>query len=183
DASTAQNSYPNNYNLVERVTAGYFMKTINVGRLRVQTGLRFEATSESVQGNKVFFDSDGNLCTAPDPVDPGCPANFTNAVVPVHQDSSYLDALPSVQLRFRLPHDGAIRASYGRGISRPNYSDLPPSFNAQGNSANQIDIGNPNLKPSRANNYDLLYEQYLKPLGLLQAGFFYKQLSHPIYES
>jgi TonB-dependent receptor len=183
DASTAQNSYPNNYNLVERITAGYFMNTINVGQLRVQTGLRFEATSGSVQGNKVFFDSDGNLCTAPDPVDPGCPTDFTNAVVPVHQGSSYLDALPSVQLRFRLPHDAAIRASYGRGISRPNYSDLPPSFNAQGNSANQIDIGNPNLKPSRANNYDLLYEQYLKPLGLLQAGFFYKQLSHPIYEN
>ena len=29
----------------------------------------------------------------------------------------------------------------------------------------------------------MLYEQYLKPLGLLQAGFFYKQLSDPIFES
>src|SRR6266576_6531736 len=55
-------------------------------------------------------------------------------------------------------------------------------FRPQGNN-NEVDIGNPNLKPSRANNYDLLYEQYLNPLGLLQGGFFFKQLSNPIFES
>ena len=182
-AATAQNSYPNNYDLVERVSAGYLMNTIDLGRVRLQTGLRFEGTKESVLGNQVFFDANGNLCTAPDPTDPGCPTNFTSAIAPVRRDYSYLDPLPSVQLRFRMPHDGAIRASYGRGISRPNYGDLPPFVNTQGNRANEIDIGNPNLKPSRANNYDLLYEQNLKPFGLLQAGFFYKQLTHPIYES
>jgi TonB-dependent receptor len=42
-------------------------------------------------------------------------------------------------------------------------------------------VGNPNLKPEHANDYDLLFEQYLKPFGLVQAGFFYKQLSDPIY--
>jgi TonB-dependent receptor len=41
--------------------------------------------------------------------------------------------------------------------------------------------GNPNLKPEHANSYDLLYERYLKPFGEIQAGFFYKQLSSPIY--
>ena len=59
---------------------------------------------------------------------------------------------------------------------------MPPTFSAQGNN-NEVDIGNPDLKPSRANNYDLLYEKYLKPLGMLQGGFFFKQLSNPIYES
>jgi TonB-dependent receptor len=37
------------------------------------------------------------------------------------------------------------------------------------------------LNPTRANNYDLLYEKFLNPLGLIQAGVFYKQLSNPIY--
>jgi len=179
-ASSAQNSYPNNYDLVERISAGYVMNTLDFGRVRLQTGLRFEGTNENVLGYQVLFDADGNLCTGP--TDPGCPPNFTSAVVPVRRSPSYLDALPSVQLRFRLPHDAAIRASYGRGISRPNYGDLPPTFSAQGNN-NEVDIGNPDLKPSRANNYDLLYEKYLKPLGLLQGGFFFKQLSNPIYES
>src|SRR4029077_13451537 len=100
---------------------------------------------------------------------------------PITKNSSYLDPLPSVQVRYGLPHDAAIRLAYGRGIARPNFSDLPPIFNHNGPNQ-EIDIGNPNLKPTHANNYDVLYEQYLKPLGLLQAGFFYKQLSDPIYE-
>ncbi len=179
-ASSAQNSFPNNYDLVERISAGYFMNTLDFGRFRLQTGLRFEGTNEDVLGYQVLFDADGNLCTGA--ADPGCPSDFTNAVVPIRHTSSYLDPLPSAQLRFRLPHDAAIRAAYGRGISRPNYGDLPPTFSSQGNN-NEVDIGNPNLKPSRANNYDLLYEQYLKPLGLLQGGFFFKQLSNPIFES
>ncbi|HST13078.1 MAG TPA: TonB-dependent receptor [Terriglobales bacterium] len=179
-ASSAQNSFPNNYDLVERIAAGYFMNTIEFGRVRLQTGLRFEGTKEDVLGYQVLFDSGGNLCE-PGDTDPVC-GGVTNPVMPIRRTSSYLDALPCVQLRFRLPHDAAIRASYGRGISRPNYSDLPPTFSYQGNN-NEVDVGNPNLKPSRANNYDLLYEQYLKPLGLLQGGFFFKQLSNPIYES
>ena len=184
-ASTAQNSFPNNYNLTERISAGYLMNTLDFGRVRLQTGLRFEGTGERVRGNTVLFDLNGNLCGPANPnnlSDPICQGT-ANPVVQVQRNSSYLDALPSVQLRFRLPHDSAIRAVYGRGIARPNFGDLPPTFNAQGNKANQINIGNPNLKPTRANNFDILFEEFLKPLGLIQAGFFYKQLSDPIYES
>jgi len=182
-SSTAQNSFPNNYDLLERVSAGYLMNTTDFGRLRLQAGIRFEGTNESVLGNKVLFDGDGNLCGTPpaDPTDPNC-LGVTNAIQPVSVKSSYVDPLPSVQVRYQLPHDAAIRAAYGRGVARPNYNDLPPFFNAQLNSANQIDVGNPNLKPTYANNFDLLYEQFLKPVGLLQAGFFYKQISDPIYE-
>jgi len=46
-----------------------------------------------------------------------------------------------------------------------------------------VGLGNPDLKPTHSNNFDLLFEQYLKPFGLLQAGFFFKQISDPIYES
>jgi TonB-dependent receptor len=94
--------------------------------------------------------------------------------------------LPSVQLRFGLGPDSAIRVSYGRGIARPNFSDLPPTFGITDVPKNvpgqEISFGNPNLKPTHSNNYDLLFEQYLKPLGLIQAGFFFKDISDPIYE-
>ena len=40
-------------------------------------------------------------------------------------------------------------------------------------------IGNPTLRPEHANNYDLLYEKFLQPLGMFQAGFFFKQLTAP----
>jgi TonB-dependent receptor len=46
-----------------------------------------------------------------------------------------------------------------------------------------VSLGNPNLKAEHANNYDVLFEQYLKPLGLIQAGYFYKQLTDPIIDT
>jgi TonB-dependent receptor len=46
-----------------------------------------------------------------------------------------------------------------------------------------VTIGNPSLRPEHANNYDLLYEDYLHPLGLVQAGFFFKQLTAPQVET
>jgi TonB-dependent receptor len=176
--ATIQNSFPNNFDLIERVSAGYAMNTRQFGRVRLQTGVRFENTNENLLGYQVFFDSNGAICT-PNSPDPGC-VGVTNGISPLTRNPSYLDVLPSVQLRFGLGPDSAIRVAYGRGISRPNFSDLPPTFSVD--IANQrSSIGNPDLKPTHANNYDVLFEQYLKPLGVIQGGFFYKQLSDPIY--
>lgn len=163
--ATAQNTFPNNFDLIERVAAGYLMNTLQFGGFRVQTGVRFENTNEDLVGNQVIFDAVTGL---PD------------SIVEVPKNSSYLDVLPSVQVRYELTHDSAIRVAYGRGIARPDYGDLPPTFSVD-LSKQKVSVGNPNLRPTHANNYDLLFEQYLKPLGLLQAGFFYKQLSDPIY--
>jgi TonB-dependent receptor len=163
---TQQNTIPNNYDLNERVSAGYLMNTIDLGKFRIQAGLRLEGTSESLQGYNLTFDPDSGALTS---------------ISTLQRNPSYIDPLPSVQVRYQLPHDAAIRAAYGRAIARPNFADLPPFFNHNG-PAGEVDIGNPDLKPTHANNYDLLYEQYLKPLGMLQGGFFYKQISDPIYE-
>ncbi len=177
--ATEQNSFPNNYDLIERISAGYLMNTLQFGRVRVQTGVRFEGTSEDLLGYQVFFDSNGAICQ-PGEVNPACPTNLTSSVSPLRRNPSYLDVLPSVQLRFGLGQDSAIRVAFSRGIARPNFSDLPPTFGVD--TLNQkTSIGNPDLKPTHANNYDLLFEQYLKPLGVIQGGFFYKQIFDPIY--
>jgi TonB-dependent receptor len=163
-ASTAQNGYPNNFDLIERVSAGYLMNTLQFGRIRLQTGVRFEGTSENLLGYTVLFDTSGNVAS----------------IAPVKRNPSYLDVFPSAQLRFGLGPDSAIRVSYGRGIARPDFGDLPPFFSTQA-SGNEVDIGNPNLVPTRANNFDVLFEQDLKPLGLIQAGVFYKDIAQPIF--
>jgi TonB-dependent receptor len=170
-AGTTLNTYSSNYDLVERIAAGYAMNTLQFGRIRLQTGLRLEGTSENVLGNEVGVDANGNPTFSP-----------------LRRTSSYLDPLPSAQVRFGLGPDSAIRVSYGRGIARPNFGDLPPSFDVTNVIANQpngqsVGFGNPNLKPTHSNNFDVLFEQYLKPLGLIQGGFFFKQISDPIYES
>src|SRR5260221_13408411 len=70
------------------------------------------------------------------------------------------------------------------GIARPNFSDLPPKIiESDGGTpaTSSVTIGNPNLKAEHAQNFDLLIEHYLKPVGVIQAGVFYKYLTDPIF--
>jgi TonB-dependent receptor len=155
-----------NYNLTERVTAGYIMNTIRSGRWSLQTGLRLEATQLDILGFNVTNDVNGNW----------------TGTTPVRTSQWYIDPLPSVQLRYQITANSDIRAVYGRGLSRPNPYDLVPySTVDQSTNPYTISVGNPNLKAEHANDFDLLYEHYLQPYGVIQAGFFYKQLIDPIY--
>jgi len=155
-----------NYDLTERISAGYVMNTIQFGRFHLQTGFRLEATQLNVLGYHVTNDADGNYISTS----------------PVPSNAYYISPLPSVQLRYAATDDTDIRAVYGRGVSRPDPYDLVP-YIVEDRSTNPttISLGNPDLKPEHANNYDLLVEHYLKPFGEIQAGVFYKDLSSPIF--
>jgi len=150
----------NNFDLVERVTAGYVMDSIDFGPVHLVGGLRIEGT----QDNTVSFDTTLNTLT------------FKGS-------GSYVSYLPSVAARIRLDsgNNSALRLVYARGLSRPDPTFLTTAT-AVDNSTTPptLTIGNPALKPEHANNYDVLYERYLRPLGAVQAGFFYKSLGDPI---
>ena len=169
-SDTHLGSDPNNFNLTERVTAGYLLNNIQFGRFHLQTGLRLEATQLSILGYQVLTQ----------PTGPN--AGDWLSTSPVQSGQWYIDPLPSAQLRYDLTPDSDIRATYGRGLSRPDPYDLVPySLVDQSTNPYTVALGNPNLKAEHANDYDILYEHYLKPYGVIQAGFFYKQLSSPIY--
>ncbi len=161
---THTRSDPNNYNTTERVFATYAMNTINFGRARLQTGVRIETTQSNFTDYHVMFDSDEHYVSTK----------------PVPGDNLYADALPSVQFQYAFTPNTNLRAAYGRGIARPNFSDLPP-YRLESDADKTVSVGNPALKPTGANNYDLLFERYLKPYGIIQGGVFYKDLSNPIY--
>jgi TonB-dependent receptor len=166
NSMTRINSDASNYDLTERISAGYAMNTIEFGRFRLQTGLRIEATQLDTRGYIVTNDASGNYIST----------------APAIASNWYWDPMPSVQLRYRITDDSDIRAVYGRGISRPDpYDTIPYVTLDQSGSPPNVSVGNANLKPEHANSYDVLYEHYLKPFGEIQAGFFYKQLSAPIY--
>jgi TonB-dependent receptor len=166
EPATILGSDASNFDLTERVSAAYAMNTIEFGEFRLQTGLRIEATQLDILGFLVTNNS----------------TSTQDTVTPQQANQWYWDPLPSVQLRYAITSDSDIRAVYARAISRPNPYDMVPYVTLD-NSTNPltVGIGNPNLKPEHANDYDVLYEHYLKPYGLFQAGFFYKQLSQPIY--
>jgi TonB-dependent receptor len=171
-SDTHLGSDPNNFNLTERISAGYVVNNLQFGRFRLQTGLRLEATQLDIQGFQVL--------TVPS----GPNAGDWLSTTPEVARQWYIDPLPSAQLRYNLTTNSDIRAVYGRGLSRPDPFDLVPfSIIDQSTNPFTVSLGNPNLKPEHANNYDVLYEHYLQPYGVIQAGFFYKQLTSPIYST
>ena len=159
---------PANFSYIEKVSAGYVMNTIDLsGRVRVVAGVRFEGTNLDVV-NRVF---DGT-------VDP--PAISDNKF-----NGSYVKALPSVSLRYAFTNDTNLRLAYSRGLSRPDPQDIAQALTfstagSPGNLKNLVTLGNPNLKPETADNFDVLVEHYLNPFGIISAGYFYKRLSDPI---
>ena len=160
-------SLPADFDANERIYAGYLMNTIGFGKFSLQTGVRFEATSDTYRANQVNLDP--------------ATGNF-QSVTPVTGGASYVDVLPSIQLQYRIQRDTNLRGTFGMGISRPNFSDLVPSKIVDPNTTPpSIQAGNPGLKPTKGYNYDILVEHYFQPVGILQAGFFYKTLSNPIY--
>jgi TonB-dependent receptor len=169
DPSTSRiQSDPADFNATERVYAGYLMNNITFGKASLQTGVRFETTNASYTANQVTLNGGTYVSTSP-----------------IKGNSSYLNVLPSVQLQYRIEKNTNLRASFGLGISRPNFSDIVPSRQVDPNTSPfpTIVVGNPALNPTKANNYDILAEHFFEPLGLLQAGFFYKTLSDPIYST
>jgi TonB-dependent receptor len=157
---------PNDFDISERIWAGYAMDTIDFGRFRLQGGVRIESTSDDLKANSVTYDTNGNFQSA-------------SPLVTTH---SYINVFPSVQAQYRFTTDTVLRAAYGAGIARPNFQDQAPfqSYD-QSNPNVPVTAGNPNLLPTHAQNFDLLLEHYLKNVGLIQGGFFYKYLTNPIY--
>ncbi|MGD0095137.1 MAG: TonB-dependent receptor [Terracidiphilus sp.] len=154
----------NNYDLVERIPAGYAMNTIELAsRVRMVLGVRFEATHLDT------LSFDPNLSPAP-------------TTLTFKAGGDYLDVLPSGSLRFALDKDSDLRLVYGRGLARPDPQDVTAAVGQPDISTTPatVSVGNPNLKAERANNYDILYEHSFSNAGLLQAGYFYKALSDPI---
>jgi TonB-dependent receptor len=150
----------NNYDLIERIPAGYVMNTIELAsRVRLVTGLRIEATHVDT----LSFDQRTNTFT-------------------FKAGGDYTDVLPSASLRFATGKDSDLRLVYGRGLARPDPQDLTAAVGQPDTTQTPptISIGNPALKAEHANNYDILYEHYLSPLGLIQVGYFYKDLTNPI---
>jgi TonB-dependent receptor len=157
-------SIGNTFNQREKVSAGYLMNSSDLGKFRLVLGLRIEATNENNLGYI------------------GASRATNVGTTPVIAKGSYIDLLPSASLRYALTPAQGLRLVYGRGLSRPNFSDLVPFQSAPsgGNARSTYSLGNPNLKAEYADNIDLLYENALPRSGLLQAGFFYKNFTDPI---
>ncbi|MEP6780969.1 MAG: TonB-dependent receptor [Gemmatimonadaceae bacterium] len=155
----------NNFSGGEKVASVYAMNTADFGALRVNLGLRVEQTSVNFSGN---------VATTP--------ATGAQTVRRVTGTQNYSDVFPSVQLRYALSPNSNVRFAVTRGIARANYSDLAPHTSGTICDAcklrfSNVSVGNPDLKPQHAWNYDALGERYFGATGVLTFGVFYKQIT------
>lgn len=90
-------------------------------------------------------------------------------------DKNYF--LPSLNLRYNITEDHALRLAASKTYTLPQSKEISPyryvsvSFKSQ---------GNPNLKPSDNYNVDLKWDWYISPSELFSITGFYKYIKNPI---
>lgn len=105
----------------------------------------------------------------------------------VSASASYWDVLPSLNLSMRFDSDFVIRFAASRQIQRPRLDDLrvAVSYGINNTIADSptglapfIDGsgGNPQLRPYRANAFDLNFEKYFGQSGLISLQLFHKDI-------
>jgi len=158
-ATTLANNTLSDFQLTENVAAGYAMANLEFGVVTVTPGLRYEHTSLDITGYQL--------------------QNGTT-IIPAARSRSYDDFLPSLVVRIEPSHNTVFRLAYSTSLGRPEYSTLSPGGSIDTINA-AVSLGNPDLKPYRAQNLDATAEWYFARGGLLSVGVFAKFISNPIF--
>ena len=156
------------YDLIEKVSAGYFMNTIDLStKLRLIAGLRIENTSENISNFIVN--------------------SVSNTLSPNKSTGSYITYLPSATLKYAVTPNDNLRFVYARGLSRPDYEQFAQAVDITPGGGNgtfkyQATLDNPGLLAETGDDIDVLYDHYFKTFGVFSVGYFYKYLHNPIVD-
>ena len=162
-AGAASANVVNDFKAEEDVAAAYAMGTLVVGRTTLITGFRVEQNT---------FKSDTFRFNSATP----------NAPTRVRKERTYTVGLPGVHLRHALSKNLILRESYNRSYARPDVDRLVAGLTLDPATGN-ISGGNPNLKETTSDNYDMQLEYYTAKGGLYSAGVFYKDVKGFYYSA
>lgn len=98
---------------------------------------------------------------------------YTDA--PISSTGSYDKILPSFNLRAELTDTLMLRAAASQTLIRPSLTDMAYKRTASWNDFRFTD-GNPGLKPTFADQWEVGVEQYLGRGGILSANYFWKKI-------
>ena len=144
---------PMNYDATERIAAGFGKVTIQAGRWQVVAGLRAEHTT---QGYSLLFATEGNANAG---------------------EQRYTDILPDAHIKWQPGKNSNIRFSYYKAINRPSFFEIVP-YHIINEDYNEC--GNPELRHTVADNFDLRYELFPSQGEQFMVCLFYKNINDPI---
>jgi iron complex outermembrane recepter protein len=159
-------------NVRERLTAGYVTLQFGTERWTGNVGVRIIKTDVLSSGFDTPVTSIVNT-----PGDDTLQYTYGPAT-PVSFKNSYINALPSANLKYSLTEKLIARAAFSQTITRPTLTDLGVNNDYGGRISVPLSSGgNPDLLPFRSTNYDLALEWYLSRVSYVSIGGFYKDLS------
>jgi iron complex outermembrane receptor protein len=174
----------NKQDFKETINAAYLMGNVDIGKLSILGGVRVEETE--VVGNGAR-----NEIT---PAEAALRAAFVGPLTDAeiirrttaqysgrqHREGKYRQVFPGLHFKYEPINGLIVRASYSTNIGRPSIGQLIPQTSVN-NDARTISTSNPSLKPQLANNFDLGFEYYFEPAGMISAGVFVKEIRQFIF--
>lgn len=158
-----EDAFLDDFTVQEDILAFYGMGNFHVGDWTVIAGVRWEETKIDALGNVLQEGDDEGII------------EFSRA-------RKYDDFLPSVNLKYTGFEDVVFKAAYYRTVVRPTFSDVVPAGEIEfEDGVREGSLGNPNLNPYNADNFDAGIEWYPSNNSLISAGVFHKRLGSFIY--
>lgn len=158
--------------IVEKVSAAYIEGNVSIGKFGILAGVRGERTTDQGDGPV----TDNQAATGITDRIAQAKAIFTSKRAT--SDTSYSNWFPSVQGKYNITPDLVARASITRSIGRQNLGNIIPGVTVGTGTTVNLSVNNPGLLPQIYSNQDYSLEYYLKPVGMLSVGYFYKDIKN-----
>ena len=166
---------PASYLIKERTWAGYVQFNLAGARWRADIGARLVSTKVSSTGYGASIASIiPRVGTQDNDVD-------FNPVDAINGGGDYLRLLPAANFAYDIADGFRVRLAASQAISRPSFGELSPAkdaTSAQSGTYIIYDAGNPNLKPTEADQFDVSFEYYPSNRLALTAAAFYKHITN-----
>jgi TonB-dependent receptor len=157
----------NEYNVTERLSAGYLMNTLNFGQLATLiVGVRVEKERNDYEAKF----APGGLSTI------GIIISATSGIKDTTAAYSETIWLPNAQISIRPTDFLSIRLAAYRALARPDYDLRLPRFVLVSGSPTPVTLGNPTLRDTKAWNYEVNTQVYSNTIGLISFSGFFKRI-------
>ncbi len=186
-------SYKNDWNGAEQFTAGYVMGTFNIGpQLTLLGGARFESYNMNYHANFTYVthtvygdcvSTEGGSISVNDSANVYYTKIYHPNSVPYNAfnvNRTDNNLFPDVLLDYKVNDWANVRLAYTTGISRPDYTAIIPKVAFY---AGNFELGNPELKPATAQNFDVVGSFHNNYIGLFTIDAFYKIIKNQMYNT